>query len=547
MWILDYQNLPGVAWFLGGLVASLIAGFGLTRLVRREERVDSLLILAAPASLYVLLVKSWMAMILAPHSDWTAGRFSPTYSLLKGFTLYYPVDSGPIYNTIYPPMSYLAFLPAAIFSTPTPALLAGALLSQCYVLLPVLAICFSRHGDEGKTRTPLLSLFVYFGFWKFLASTTLGIMLGSVHADAPAIGFATMACGVLYARRFDAMPSARTMLASAAFASLSIWSKQIFAPLFVLLLGWMLLTHGPRAALKFGIWLATALAAVSTVFLGTFGLRPMAFNILELPSSHPWTYAPDYTKGFLVFLVEMASVAGPVLLGLLGLAYVAAKRPSPVGDSDPERGRFDRVHAYFRGNFWLLFAGLALAMIPLGLLGRIKLGGHINSYFPPAYFLCLSGCLLLLDWAGRNSEAGRGRVNLALKAVVLAWPLAPLLMVNSDLLQQYGVMIPAAENPQEYAYRYSLKHPGEAYFPYNTLSTLMAEGNAYHFESGMVDRDLGHVAPSDTHFRRHLPGRLKLVAYPPARPFEWSMRYLPEFKRRVVVDELPGWICYERD
>src|SRR4051794_7761683 len=132
-----YHQLPdlaGVAWFLGGLVAMLALGWVLARIRPGRERIDSLMVLLAPASLYVLVAVSLMMALHAPQEDWSAGRFSPTYSLLRGYTLYYPADSGPIYNTIYPPMSYLAYLPAAFCDGPTTALFAAALIGQLLVL-----------------------------------------------------------------------------------------------------------------------------------------------------------------------------------------------------------------------------------------------------------------------------------------------------------------------------------------------------------------------------------------------------------------------------
>jgi hypothetical protein len=544
--IIDYQHLPGVAWFLGGLVVMLVVGWGVVRIWPRRERIDSLLVMLAPASLYVLLAVSLLVALHAPQEDWSAGRFSPTYSLLRGYTLYYPADSGPIYNTIYPPMSYLAYLPAAFCDSPTAALFAAALIGQVLVLGPILALLSAPHGVRGSTRSPLVSAFVFFGFWKFLWTPPLSGLMGQIHSDTPAFGFAALALAVLYIRRLEATPSIRTMLSSAIFASMAVWSKQIFASLFLILPLWMLLTHGIQAALKFAGWLGATVAAFTAIFVAAFGLKPMLFNIIELPKSHPWMFAPKYRHGFAVFLTEMGSFSLPVILGLFALVYLSRGRAAGTEEDPLPASRLEAARSFFRGNYWLLFAAMGVVMIPLGLLARIKQGGAFNSYSPTIYFLAIAPGLLLLDWYAENIERGREYLNVAIKAMVLVWPMAPLLMVNSSLLSQYWTSRPLYQNSQEVAYQYALKHPGEAYFPWNTLSTLMAEGQAYHFEPGMADRDLGGVAPSETHFRRHLPDKLRVVAYPPDRIMEWTMKYFPEFKRRVVIDELPGWICYER-
>lgn len=196
----------------------------------------------------------------------------------------------------------------------------------------------------------------------------------------------------------------------------------------------------------------------------------------------------------------------------------------------------------------MLFVAVAVALIPFALLSRIKIGGHLNSYAHTLYFLSVAPCVLLLDWHARNRERGLDRANVALKAALLVSPFCPLMAVNTNLLNQYNTLPPATMNAQEVAYRYALNHPGEAYFPWNPLSSLMAEGKAYHFEPGMMDRELGGVAPSPSHFHRYLPDRLRLVAYAPGQSMQWSMmKYLgKEFNRRDEVKELPGWVCYER-
>ena len=45
-----------------------------------------------------------------------------------------------------------------------------------------------------------------------------------------------------------------------------------------------------------------------------------------------------------------------------------------------------------------------------------------------------------------------------------------------------------SDNTQEVVYTYAVGHPGLVYFPWNGLSTLLAEGKLYHFEWGIYDR-----------------------------------------------------------
>ena len=109
---------------------------------------------------------------------------------------------------------------------------------------------------------------------------------------------------------------------------------------------------------------------------------------------------------------------------------------------------------------------------------------------------------------------------------------------------------PSEYRAQEVAYRYSLRHPWTAYFPWQPLSTLLGEGKVYHFEYGMFDRELANFPVSQRHVRQNIPANLRYVCFPPYYKgfqfFQKSMKYLPEYGRRVEVPELPGWICYER-
>jgi len=103
---------------------------------------------------------------------------------------------------------------------------------------------------------------------------------------------------------------------------------------------------------------------------------------------------------------------------------------------------------------------------------------------------------------------------------------------------------PEFANQQELAYQYAKKNPGQVYYPWNTLSTLLAEGRVYHFEYGLQDRELAATRSPTLHFRRFVPPKLRQVCFPPARQDEWTMRYLKEFTRRVEIQGTAGWICY---
>jgi hypothetical protein len=183
-------------------------------------------------------------------------------------------------------------------------------------------------------------------------------------------------------------------------------------------------------------------------------------------------------------------------------------------------------------------------------LKRIEVGGYLNDYSPTLYFLAMGLIALLLEWHATNRGRGFESLNAVLASGLLLLVLSPM-TVCEDTFQVFGIVHRPSTNPQEVACRFSRRHPGTAYFPWNPLSTLLGERKLYHFEYGLVERELSGYPLSALQVRQNLPDRLRYVCFPPhykglGEHFEKTMKYLPEFARRVEIGELPGWTCYER-
>jgi hypothetical protein len=102
-----------------------------------------------------------------------------------------------------------------------------------------------------------------------------------------------------------------------------------------------------------------------------------------------------------------------------------------------------------------------------------------------------------------------------------------------------------SKNPSQEAYEYAKRHPGEAYFPWNPISSLLAEGKLYHTTFGLWDRDLAGLKISDEHVRAYIPRNIKIMAFRLSKTEDRRIgRFLPEFKRKVTVEGLPGWTVY---
>ena len=545
MMVMPFEKYSMLGYYAAGLVLSLLIGLGLVVSKRPGRSIDVMLLVLAPVFAYILGGAAFFAMIGSPWQDWNAGRLAPTVSLFHGYRLYHGPNNGPIYNTIYPPISYLTYLPAGLFHVPSSAIMAAEAINLLMIFVPMLAICFARHGDTGQSRVPLFSMFAFFGIWR-IAQTLAWYLSEQVHADSPAVCYAMLACAVLYARRFDEKLSWRTAWISTFFAALALGCKQTTLPLVLALPLWVLLANGLRTCGRYSVALMVNLAWLSGLLYLTFGRWRLTFNIIELPRNHPWRFDPDFAKGFGVLAVELIIIASPLLVALPILAYLA--RREQLGSSDTPRPatRLEALRDRLRGDSWLLFATVGVAMIPTAMLSRIKVGGSTNGYGIVIAFLGVSCFVLAMDWCARNRERGLESANDALKLLAILSPLSPLWMFNASFVAQFNTWKNLADNPQDVAYRYAQAHPGEAFYPWNSLSGLMAEGKASHFEYGMFDRMLAKYPPTPAHLRKFIPPDVRIVAFAPVHQSEWSMTLLPEFKRRVEIKELPGWVCYER-
>src|SRR4029077_9268295 len=109
------------------------------------DRIGALVVVPGLLALWSSIVG---AVVGAPALDWNGALLTPTIALVHGYTLYYPRTSGPILSTVYGPLSWLAFLPAAAFTTPTTAVLCAAVLNISFVVLPLLVFGCRTRSDH---------------------------------------------------------------------------------------------------------------------------------------------------------------------------------------------------------------------------------------------------------------------------------------------------------------------------------------------------------------------------------------------------------------
>jgi len=419
-------------------------------------------------------------------------------------------------------MAYLPFFPAVFGSTPTAVLLLGQLSGIAMGLAPVMYLI----GIEtGRYRQPISNALL--GILLYLAIVLTGFnemrvfthMIFSVHADAPALAFATMACAIVYGCRQE--PTFSRIAWCALFATMAVWAKQIEVGIIPALGAYLWLAFGARVCIRFLILLAMVGTVFSVLVLGLFGVESTLFNILILPSRHPW-YEAD-APGNNASVMGILKWTWPVMV-VLALAIIAwLSRPGLKIYS----GR-----KFMRENPWVLFLIAACFMLPTSILGALKVGGFPNS-FHFAHYLALAGIMLFMT-VNRQSgkyflEHASGRLTCGIIVVLLLASIPDFGALNR--INRIG------ENRMTQAWQVAQQFKDEVFFPWMPLSTLLATGNLYHYDYAIWDYSLGGFGRTAESFRENIPAHLRYVVYP--SPVQWvpleypkksppALSYLPE-------------------
>ena len=199
----------------------------------------------------MLLVVTVCNLSGAPYWHWNDARLAPVAAWLRGFPFYTPEHSGVIIGNYYPPLGDLAFLPAALFDHPVPAIITGSALSFVMNFSAGIGGLLMLAREQGK---PFETMF--FGSVFYLALLMIidgtNYVLFAIHVDAPAI--ALMLWGVIFYARWWAYRSIRSLAISAVLFSSVVWAKQLGFPLPVIYCAVTLLIAGARPAMIFAVW-----------------------------------------------------------------------------------------------------------------------------------------------------------------------------------------------------------------------------------------------------------------------------------------------------
>ena len=480
---------------------------------------------------------------------WNDVRFSRAYALAHGMDLYGSSDSGVVSGIIYGPVGFLLYAPAALWSTPTPALFTAGLISSAATLGPAALVIRQGAAAAGKPSWAL-PLFTLTALHFHAAAAMVGVWM--IHTDAAALG---LSCLALYAILRHPLGKAfsRWLIAAAAAASLAVWAKQTVAPI-LLIPALYLLVRGARRGAFWALGLGIAFSSIlAIIFSALYGVEDLWRAMVTIPSRHaryPGILLHDGAR--VTEMVEM------LCLPLVGLACLMVLEGREQETSESSGSSWTARAAKWgeairNGHGWPLFVGAALLMLPMACLGRIKAGGSANNYGLVDYFLSLGLVLLFLAVSARPSLAGKRprRVLEGAMALLLAWLAIPTGIGFVGRLYGVSLRLPP---PSATAYQAALADPGTIYFPWRPLATLMAEGRSYHTVWGVMEREAAGLPVVEPHFRAHLPPAMRRVAVlgsnhwpsdPGGRDVS-PLRRLPEFGCKIHDADLPGWDVFVR-
>jgi hypothetical protein len=505
-----------LALFWAGQLAALIAGYWLSRRRRPGDRVLSLVVPWSAATAVSLVV---VTAVGAPYSPWDVVRLAPTVGWLRGLPLYSGITDGPILSTMYTPLAAVAFAPAAILRDPAAAVVAARGLAFLYSIVPLYLIC--RAASAGDRLAAMAALWL--AVLAALASPALRYSISFVHADAPALGCLGMTCWLMMAGR-DSRP--RGMMLASAFAWLAVWSKQTMVVVPVLVPLWVLFTRGRSAALGATASTLVTGALVGGVCVAIWGDESMFFGAVLWPGHLPWkgsstTYLVDTA-------IELAWYALPMAIVLAASA---------------------REGEHERSGFCVL---VAVAIVPLAIMGRAKKGGDVNSFCPVLYPLLLACAARVTAIVGApRAVPAEGTAWKRLATASLVWL---TLLGIPQFVKEAKLVARLRSADAEVAFLRAW--PGHAYFPWHPLAHLVAEGRMTHHAHSVWERGVAGFAVDRPRVLSGIPTGCRYVCFPlkrlgPAVGFGWSFELLERHgllepgARPAHLAALPDYECYE--
>ncbi len=488
---------------------------------RPLQTIDQVLLTGAPL-FCILILAALAAGVLESVANWGSNdvRLARGVALWYGYSLYPGRDSKvAIIGTMHGALPHLLYSCLAFLKDPTLLLIAGCTLS---CLLYFGAVWWLHWGTERNVA----------GVYGFCACTAVLLASPSatdsalkVHVDACAICFAVLAAGLLVRGR---RLGNGTLTLSAVLIMLAVASKQTMAPSAIALPCFVLMTDGRRA---FTRYIAVQIAASAAIFAAMLAFfrppRDLLFNTFTLAANQPPRTGSVVlrTMGGLAHLQsDLAVAVAPLLL----LIAVVALSSGGIRQRMAKHG-------------WLVFLWMAAFQLPIELRAWSTVGGWLNHLGIVTLFVLLATTLGLVEFWKPAANTTQEWTGVAARALLIGMLLARFPVPYSI----FGDLRLVRTSATQVAYNYERQHPGRAYFPFNPLASLLAEGKLTHFDPALLDREIAGYRISAEQLAAGLPAGCELVAFPPRHePSAAILRELLKDKPLVEEPGLEGWRVY---
>ena len=144
---------------------------------------------------------------------------------------------------------------------------------------------------------------------------------------------------------------------------------------------------------------------------------------------------------------------------------------------------------------------------------------------------------------GRHSSAKGLKVLIFILMICFVFTSIPKI---EDMVHKFTQL---EYNDHEMAYNYARENPGQAYFPNNPLSVLLAERKLYHFMWGVKEREMAGYPLTNKQFRDGIPADFDYVIFPKDSQYSYQyiLEFLPEYSHPVALPKFPGALVLSRE
>lgn len=399
-------------------------------------------------------------------------RLAPTFMLGGSLTPYPGLADGALTTWIYGPLPLLMNLPGLLASDAIGALLITAMINLGIAVFPLAITVRILAKKQSENCKPAY-------LWPLLAAIALwpNANLLYLQADNTAIAAALLSMACLQSSKGAARPL--TWLAATGAAA-ATWSKQPYLLIIPAQLVWLAIVANRACFWRYLCQCAIIGLSLTGIFVSWFGWGPLWLNMVMIPGQLPW--ATDIATRLFDFKWHLA---GWIVLPLLSMLIW--------------RRKIWRAESHF-----LLPMLMWLALLPMGLMGALRVGGATNS---------LAGGLMLVPvsaiWGYDRFRQLRPRA-APFGAAALVALIICLQIVNMPI----APLSPRTQHLKE-ATQIAATFPEQIYFPWHPLITWFSDGRFYHTEDGLYTRRMAGIElPSFTNKEGFFPAHWHVTAVP---------------------------------